>query len=109
MTFATSAKRGSDEFEHIRTVLNLHELTAVAIQEGVIDESVYRRWFNGTYIADYEATKAFILEARKTYQNQHVFLEFERAALRWQADISWYAQPGWTARKWAALQRVRRA
>jgi hypothetical protein len=50
-------------------VLNLHELTAVTIEEGVINERIYRRWFNNTFIKDYEATEAYIIEARKTYDN----------------------------------------
>lgn len=102
-------KRNSDEAQTIRKVLNLHELTAVAIEEGVIDENVYRRWFNSTYIADYEATKAYIGEARKTYSNPFAFYEFERAALRWQTDQSWYSRHGWFQRKYEALQRLLRA
>jgi hypothetical protein len=51
-------------------VLNLHELTAVTIEEGVINERIYRRWFNNTFIKDYEATEAYIIEAHKTYESK---------------------------------------
>lgn len=102
-------KRGTPEAETIRKVLNIHELTAVAIEEGVIDECVYRRWFNGTFISDYETTKDYIVEMRKTFDNPRGFLEFERAAIRWRDDRSWGAEPGWFGRKWTALKKLLRA
>ena len=108
-TFGKADKRLSEEAQTIRKVLNIHELTAVAIAEGVIDERVYRRWFNSNYIADYEATKNYIAEARKTYDNPAAFQEFESAALRWQADRTWYAERGWLVRKREALLRLIKA
>lgn len=99
-SFATLAERSSDNAKHLKKVINLHELTAVAIQEGVIDECVYRRWFNGTYIADYEATKDYITEIRKVHSNPRIFSEFETTALRWKNDKSWGAPPNWFLRKW---------
>jgi hypothetical protein len=108
-TYGKPNKKGSDEAETLRKVLNIHELTAVAIQEGVIDECVYRRWFNGTYIADYDAMKDYIAEARKTWNNPKVFLEFEKTALRWKEDVNWDSPPGWLTRKWRALKALFRA
>jgi hypothetical protein len=108
-TYGSDAEKNTEQAQTIRKILNLHELTAVAIEEGVIDERVFRRWFNTTYIKDFEATKAYIAKARKTYQNDRAFIEFERAALRWQVDASWYAQPSWWRRKKEALAKLRRA
>jgi hypothetical protein len=108
-TFAKPESRNSDEAQTIRKILNLHELTAVAIEEGVIDERVYRRWFNTTFIKDYEATEAYIVDARKTYDNPKAFCEFERAAQRWKADVAWYDHPSWLNRKLEAIGRLRRA
>jgi hypothetical protein len=105
-TFASNESRNSSEFSAIRKILNLHELTAVAINEGVIDERVYRRWFNTTYVADYEATKNFIRDARITYDNEAAFSEFEQTAIRWKEDTNWPPKPGWFRRKWRALRRV---
>lgn len=108
-TYASPEQKNSDHAQTIRKVLNLHELTAVAIEEGVIDERVYRRWFNTTYIKDHEAAEWYIVEARKTYDNPKAFCEFERTALRWKADKSWYYSPSWWARKKEAFRRLRRA
>ena len=96
-------RKNEPQAQIIRRVLNVHELTAVAVKERVIDESVYRSWFNTTYIKDHDAMKDYIAEARKTYENPNAFCEFETMALRWQNDKSWRAPPDWPARKWAAV------
>ncbi|BEV00074.1 DUF4760 domain-containing protein [Novosphingobium olei] len=108
-SFGVREKRTSDEAQHLKKVINLHELTAVAIQEGVIDECVYRRWFNGTYIDDYEATKDYISAVRSSYGNPKVFSEFEKTALRWKADKTWGAPPSFIRRKWDAVREVLKA
>lgn len=108
-TYGTPADKNSEQAQTLRKVLNLHELTAVAIEEGVIDERVFRRWFNTTFIKDFEATEAYIAEARKTYDNPKAFCEFERMARRWKADKAWYDSPTWWERKREALSRLRRA
>lgn len=83
-----------------------HGMTAVAIREGVIDERVYRSWFNGTYISDFEAMKDYIDEARRTYENPRIFCEYEALAIRWKEDRVWGAPPNFAKRKWTALLKV---
>ncbi len=101
--------RASDEAGHIRTVLNINELVAVSIQEGVIDESVFRRWFNSAFIDDYKSMTGYIEETRK-WRNPHVFKELEGLALRWeQTNDDWYAGPSWLRRKWLATLKIWRA
>jgi hypothetical protein len=108
-SYGKPEERGSEEAQALRKILNIHELTAVAIGEGVIDECVYRRWFNATYIGDYEATKGYIGEARKTHSNPLAFSEFEKMATRWKDDKSWGAAPGWWSRKAKAIRATWRA
>lgn len=108
-SFGVEAKRNSEQARNLKKVLNLHELTATAIQEGVIDECVYRRWFNGTYIADYDATKDYIKAVRASYGNPKVFSEFESTALRWKADKDWGSPPNKLTRKIHALKGFWRA
>lgn len=105
-TFAAANMRGDPNFETIKKVLNIHELTAVAVEEGVIDERVFRRWFNSTIIDDYVATSAFIEKARETYKNPNGFCEFERLAKRWRDDTKWNPTPSLLRRKSAAIARV---
>lgn len=108
-TFGREDKRATDDAEHIRTVLNINELVAVSIQEGVIDERVYRRWFNSAFIDDYKSMTGYIEETRK-WRNAHVFKELEALATRWEAtNAAWYAGPSWFRRKGTALIKVFRA
>lgn len=108
-TYGKPDKKTTEQAETLRKVLNIHELTAVAIQEGVIDECVYRRWFNATFVADYEVTKDYIAEMRNTWNNPCGFKEFEETALRWKADKTWGAPPSWWRRKFAAAKGLWKA
>ncbi|AOR77198.1 hypothetical protein BES08_10885 [Novosphingobium resinovorum] len=105
-TYGKSDRINDKEAQYIRRVLNVHELTAVAIQQGVIDECVYRTWFNTTYIKDYEAMKDYIVQARITYGNPCAFSEFEATAIRWKEDRAWGAPPSIIKRKWKALKGI---
>ena len=108
-TYGKQDKRASDESEAIRTILNINELVAVSIQEGVIDERVFRRWFNSAFIDDYKSMTGYIEETRK-WKNGHIFKELETLANRWEAtNKDWYAQPGWFMRKQTALAKLWRA
>ncbi|MES3147184.1 DUF4760 domain-containing protein [Sphingomonas aerolata] len=98
-SYGKAGQEASVQFETIRKVLNIHELTAVAINEGVIDELVYRRWFNSTLINDREAMKDFMVEVRKTHNAPAAFCEFDKLAKRWRDDPNWNDSPGWFARK----------
>lgn len=102
-------KRGSDEAKAIRTILNINELVAVSIRENVVDERVWRKWFNRAFISDFEAMEGYIDEVRKYRKNPAIFEALEETAMRWKADESWYAKPGWWARKWKAMRQLLRA
>lgn len=106
VVYADASKKGDPNFEVIRTVLNIHELTAVAIEEGVIDERVFRRWYNQTIINDYKETREFIEQVRLTYNIPNGFCEFEHLAKRWEADKAWNPTPSFIRRKLAAIARV---
>lgn len=108
-TFGHEAQRKSDEAKTIRKVLNIHELTAVAIQEGVIDERVFRRWFNKAYIDDFRACEQYVTAVRNSRGNQAILKEFEILATRWRNDEHFYDPPIWLKRKWWALVRFWRA
>lgn len=106
VTYAEMDAADSDEFEAIRKVLNIHELTAVAVEEGVIDERVYRRWNNSTVQNDYKATRDFIDRLRETRNTANAYCEFERLAKAWAEDVNWTPEPGWWRRKWTAANRI---
>jgi len=64
-TYGAVTERKSDQAKTIRKILNIHELTAVAIQEGVIDERVFRRWFNKAYTDDHTTCQRYIEAVQK--------------------------------------------
>ena len=101
--------RKSDEAHAIRTVLNIHELMAVSIQEGVIDERVWRRWYNRGYISDYNEMVGYIKQVRAWKNNPALYKEFELLAQRWERDQRWYAPPGFFKRKYEAAIAFLRA
>ena len=78
----------NEEFKTIRTVLNINELVAVSIREGVIDERVFRRWFNSAYVEDYNYMRDFI-DAVQSTNNNNVYKEFKETAKRWKDDENW--------------------
>ncbi|WP_051881436.1 DUF4760 domain-containing protein [Parvularcula oceani] len=93
----------------IDKILNVHELTAVAIQEGALDERVFRRWYNKAYIRDYESMTGYIEAIRINRQNPAIFKELEALAKAWKEDRNFYAEPGWARRKWRALKKAIKA
>lgn len=107
--YGTEDKRDSDEAKAIRTTLNIDELVAVQIVEGVIDERVYRRWFNKAFIDDYKSMTGYIEAVREYKKNPNVFRELELLAKRWEDDVAWYQHPGWFRRKMNALKLAWRA
>lgn len=98
-------RRDSDEANYIKTILNINELVAVSIKEGVISERVFRTWFNGAFIDDYNQMTGYITETRQWKKSDKIFVEIEALAKRWEStNDQWYAKPGWFKRKWQALR-----
>lgn len=48
----------------------------------------------------------YVTEARKTYDNENAFIEFESMAVRWKNDKTWGAPPNWLRRKGLALRAL---
>jgi len=102
-------QRESPEAKNIRTTLNINELVAVSIKEGVIDETVFRRWFNRAYIDDWKSMTGYVEEVRKYKENPKIFIELEELAERWDDDKSWNSPPNWIRRKITALMKITKA
>jgi len=107
--WGTEAQRESPEAKNIRTTLNINELVAVSIKEGVIDETVFRRWLNGAYIDDWKSMTGYIKEVRKYKDNPKIYIELEELAERWEDDKSWNSPPSWIKRKFSALAKVHKS
>lgn len=70
------------EFKHIRMVLNEYEMVAIALQRGILDDTIYRRWYRSGIIQTWNYAAPFILTRRNETGNQTLWHEFEELA-RW--------------------------
>ena len=73
--------------EHVKTILNDYELTALAVHTGIFDEKFYKRWFESSYLKDYHSVRPFIREVRDVEGNEQIYKEFEQLAVSWGAPL----------------------
>lgn len=70
-------------------MLNHYEILAIGVREGIIDEPIYRRWFQTGFVRDWEAASDLISRLRKdpdVYNRQAVFIELEELGSRWRSE-----------------------
>jgi hypothetical protein len=75
---------GSEEITILRYALNHYEYVAVAIRQGIYDETIFKNASYTTLIKLYDRTKPFIDEMRRI-KAPTVWQEFEWLMLRWKA------------------------
>lgn len=73
-------KEASEEVQMIRLVLNEYELIAIAIQRGILDFELYKRWFRSGVIRHWLHAKPFVDALRSRTTNPALFREFEAMA-----------------------------
>lgn len=81
--WAKPEHKDSPQLTNIRNTLNDYELIAVGIQEGILDEALYRRWFRQSLLKDWEAAQPFIRAIQRREGSARIFCEFEWLAARW--------------------------
>ena len=62
---------------------NRYEIVAVGIQEGIIDEKIYKRYWRRTVVLDWIRVKPAILLLRRRANHPEAFCDFETLACRW--------------------------
>ncbi|NDV86498.1 DUF4760 domain-containing protein [Aurantimonas aggregata] len=72
--------------EAINSIANDHEIIAIAIERDIIDEDFYRDWFLSTYIQDYEALEAYIVQVRTLTETPALYIKFQALAERWREE-----------------------
>ena len=74
-----------EEHRHyVLKVLNLREITASAINQGILDENTYKQIFYSLVLLDWEDLKDVIYAIRKEQKNETLFQDFESLVRRWQ-------------------------
>lgn len=81
--WAAAEHSGTPQLETIRLILNDYELIAIGISEDIIDETLYKRWFESTLIRDFDAAFATIDTLRRRTKIDGLYVEFEALARRW--------------------------
>lgn len=83
--WAETHHENAPERSTVRNMLNDYELVSIGIQEEILDEKIYKRWWKGTLLADFEASKEFIHRVGNLY-NIDAFKEFKLLAETWKSD-----------------------
>lgn len=78
--YAEREKRGSEETDSIRLILNTHERVAIGIQFGTLDSEFMKRHSRGTIIQDWALAAPFIYAIRTNVDNPAIYHEFEELA-----------------------------
>lgn len=68
----------------IRTQLNLYELVALGIQDGILDEAMYKKYYRGTVIKDFDASREYIAIERG--ENAKYWILFEGLVEHWRKN-----------------------
>ncbi|MEM7741701.1 MAG: DUF4760 domain-containing protein, partial [Pseudomonadota bacterium] len=72
------------ELSVIRASLNEYELVAVGIINGLYDEAIYREYWRGTLLADWQCCRLFVLKVRDVV-GPGVYSNFENLAEAWRS------------------------
>lgn len=72
----------------IRRVLNVHELVAIYVINGVVDEKIARQFCRGWMLQDWKRVSGYVAEARNINGNPKLYLEYEQLAERWSLPSS---------------------
>lgn len=75
-----AADMTTDEAKQIQLVLNHFEMVAIAIQRGIFDDEIYRRWYKSGVIRAWKAAAPFIFARRSSTGNDALYHEFEEMA-----------------------------
>lgn len=68
----------------VRAILNNYEVMSLGMLTGVLDEKLYKKYFRGTFLADYEGAKFFIQGVQA--KNPKAYKEYGTLYERWRSD-----------------------
>ncbi|MGH6792179.1 MAG: DUF4760 domain-containing protein, partial [Methyloceanibacter sp.] len=80
------------EMVTVRAILNDHEIMAIGIRQGILDEEYLFRYMRGIAIRDWNRCVAFVTALRVRTQNPLLYVEFEGLATSWQNNRSYYGK-----------------
>jgi hypothetical protein len=78
--WAEEAKEREESTDHIRIVMNEYELISIALQRGIFDKVLYRRWFKSGIVRYWGYGRPFAERVRERTGNSLLWHEFEELA-----------------------------
>lgn len=72
-----------DEAVKVALYLSHCEFVAVAIQEGAMDEKMYKKWQRTNYVTTWRDAEAYITARRKNKSHPSMYENFEALAKKW--------------------------
>lgn len=84
-TCSSSGDLTSEEQDHVRAVLNDHELMSIGIQFGILDFKIICHNQKSTTLRDWQRSAPFIYKLRAELNNPALYHEFEEL-VRWMQD-----------------------
>src|SRR5882672_3329082 len=86
-----AAFQKTDDYRHIRTYLNIHELLAVALKNKVFDEDVCYHFWSDTLVRHCKECEAVLRLVRLLPNGGATYLELRKLNDRWNARIdAWH-------------------
>ncbi len=69
----------------VRDNLNHYEMIAIGISMGILDAGMYKRYYVSTFIKDWDACSAFVVQIRRKDNNDNLYIEYENLVKAWRS------------------------
>ena len=82
-------KPDADEFKAINQMMNHYELLAIGVDDNILSQDVLKRFMGKRLVADWHASKAFVMALREKNNDKenYIFGEFEKLAEKWENEV----------------------
>ena len=81
-------KPNTKEFKAINKMMSHYEVLAIGIKRGILSEKVLKDFMGKRLVADWHASKAFVMAVREKNDDEtnYIFCEFENLAKKWEKE-----------------------
>ena len=76
------------KYKAIMRIMNHYEILAISVDRNILSEKVLKRFIGKRLVADWHASKAFVMALRKKNNDDesYIFCEFENLAKKWEKE-----------------------
>ncbi len=82
-------KPNTKAFKAINKMMNHYELLAIGVDRNILSQDVLKGFIGKRLVADWHASKAFVMALRKKNKDKenYIFCEFENLAGEWETEV----------------------